>query len=196
VIVSIQSSPLRALVVSALLCVGLGAAMVFELSSAGDADAPALGTAAASPSPAAAIPKTPARFTLPPLESFAEVTQRPLFSSSRRPAAIDTPQSAEQPFSAKLAGIVISTQSSSIIVSHGDPPVLARLKEGDDLDGWLVTSIEPTLVLLQRDGVEQQLRLRDTPGTAVAVTPVAATTMAATPMAATPKPEPAPRPRH
>jgi general secretion pathway protein N len=179
VIISNQSSPLRSLVASALLCAGLAAALVLELTSAGDADAPALGTATAS-APSVALPKTPSRFTLPPLERFAEVAERPLFSSSRRPMTVEAQQSADQPLSATLAGIVISPSSSSIIVSHGDPPTLTRLKQGDDLDGWSVTSIEPSRVLLRRDGAEQQLKLRDVPGPAVAVAP---------------KVEPTPRPR-
>jgi general secretion pathway protein N len=181
VIVSTQSNPLRSLVASALLCAALAAALVMELTTAGDADAPAVGAPPTSATPSAAIPKTATRFTLPPLASFAEVNERPLFSSSRRPAAVDAPESAAQPFSATLAGIVISAASSSIIVSHGDPPVLTRLKQGDDLDGWAITAIEPNRVVLRRDGVEQQLKLRDVAGQAAV---------------AAPKIEPAPRPRH
>jgi general secretion pathway protein N len=181
VIVSNQSQPLRLLLTATVLCAGLAGALVLELTSASNADAPASGAAAASSPPSVAIPKTPNRFTLPPVGSFAEIAERPLFSSSRRPAAVDAPQSAEQPFSATLAGIVISASSSSIIVSHGDPAALTRLKQGDNLDGWSITSIEPNRVLLRRDGEERQLKLRDVPGQAVA---------------AAPKIEPASRPRH
>jgi general secretion pathway protein N len=194
VIGSSQANPLRTLFFSALLCAGLAAAVVLELTAAGDADAPAIGTAPPSPPSPVAIPKTPNRFTLAPQESFVEVIERPLFSSSRRPTAVDAPESAEQPFNATLAGIVISSTSSSIIVSHGDPPVLSRFKEGDSLDGWSVTSIEPTRVLLRRDGAERQLKLRDVPGQAT----TAGQTTTAAPQAAAvaPKVETAPRPRH
>jgi general secretion pathway protein N len=180
-IIAGQPSPRRPLVAAALLCAGLAAALVLELASASDANAPAFGAASVSSPSSAAIPKTVNRITLPSLESFAEVTERPLFSSSRRPIAVDAPQNAERSFGATLAGIVISASSSTIIVSHGDPPVLTRLKEGDDLDGWSITSIEPNRVLLRRDGVEQQLRLRDAPGRAAT---------------AVPKVEQAPKPRH
>jgi general secretion pathway protein N len=172
VILSGQSTPLRSLTASALLCAALAVALVMELTTAGDADAPALTAPTTTPSPSGAAPKTASRFTLPPLASFAETAERPLFSSSRRPTPVDAPQgSAEQPFSATLAGIVISTSSSAIIVSHGDPPVLTRLKQGDELDGWLITTIEPNRVVLRRDGVEQQLKLRDAPGSSVAAAP-------------------------
>jgi hypothetical protein len=102
---------------------------------------------------------------LAPLRSFAEVTERPLFSSSRRPSEKETSKVADQPLSATLAGIVISSSSSSIVITHGDPPVLMRLKQGDQIDGWLVRSIEPARVLLQRrDGLEQQIKLHDAAG--------------------------------
>lgn len=167
-ILASQSSPLRSLAASALLCAALGVVLVLELTSAGDDDAPASVAAAVSQPSSGNLPKAPDRFALPPLGSFAEVAERPLFSSSRRPTAADAQQGAEQPFSATLAGIVISASSSSIIVSHGSPPVLTRLKQGDDLDGWAITAIEPNRVVLQRDGVEQQLKLHDLPGQAAA----------------------------
>jgi general secretion pathway protein N len=196
VIIPGQSSPLRSLAAAALLCVGLAAALVMELTSAGDAGIPAPGAATVSSPPSVTIPKTPNRFTLPPLASFAEVTERPLFSSSRRPIAVDAPQSAERSFSATLAGIVISASSRIIIVSHGDPPVLTRLKEGDDLDGWSVTSIDPNRVLLRRDGVEQQLKLQDVPGRTAVAAPNRPQAAPGQAMAAAPNVELPPKPRH
>jgi general secretion pathway protein N len=161
VIAASYLSPFRALILSALLCAGLGIALVVELNAA----APAA-QQAASPAPpaAAALPEISNRFTLPPLASFAEVIERPLFSSSRRPTATETQQHVDQPLSASLAGIVISASSSSVIVAHGDPPMLTRLKQGDDLDGWSVSSIEPNRVLFRRGNEEQQLKPHDAPG--------------------------------
>jgi type II secretory pathway component PulC len=196
VIILNQSSPLRSLVPAALLCAGLAAALVMELTSAGDTDTAASGAVTASSPPSVTIPRTPNRFTLPPWESLAEVTERPLFSSSRRPIAVDAPQSTDQPFSATLAGIVISASSRTIIVSRGDPPVLTRLKEGDDLDGWLVTSIEPNRVLLRRDGVEQQLKLRDAPGRTALATPNKLRDAPGQAASAAPDVELPPKPRH
>jgi hypothetical protein len=196
VIIPGQSSPLRSLAAAALLCAGLAAALALELTSAGNADAPAPGTATAPVPPSVTLSKASNRFALPPLETFAEVTERPLFSSSRRPPAIDAPQSTERSFGATLAGIVISASSRTIIVSHGDPPVLTRLKQGDDLDGWSITSIEPNRALLRRDGVEQELKLRDVPGHAAASAPNKLPNTPGQTATAAPKVEPAPRPRH
>jgi len=127
------------------------------------------------------LPEISNRFTLPPLASFAEVIERPLFSSSRRPMASETRQHIDRPLSASLAGIVISASSSSIIVAQGDPPLLTRLKQGDELDGWSVGSIEPNRVLFRRGSEEQQLKLHDAPGHVAGET--------------SPKPEPTSRPR-
>jgi general secretion pathway protein N len=161
VIAASYSSPFRALILSALLCAGLGVALVVELNAAAPAARQAVSTA---PGAAAALPEISNRFTLPPLASFAEVIERPLFSSSRRPTATETQQHVDQPLSASLAGIVISASSSSVIVAHGDPPLLTRLKQGDELDGWSVSSIEPNRVLFRRGGEERQLKLHDGPG--------------------------------
>jgi general secretion pathway protein N len=182
VIAATQSGSVRVLGVASLLCASFAVLMVLELSSTGGAGASVPDTASAASRPAD-IPAPSSRFSLPPLDTFAEVTERPLFSSSRRPIAAETSSAVIKPLSASLAGIVISPSSSSIIVMHGDPPALLRLKVGDDIDGWSISSIEPSRVVLQRGAEEQQLKLHDTapPQTASA--------------APAPKPEPPPKPR-
>ena len=181
-IAATQSGSVRVLGVASLLCVSFAAVMVLELSSTDGAGASVPGAASLALHPAN-IPAVPSRFTLPPLETFAEVSERPLFSSSRRPISAETAAAVVQPLSASLAGIVISPSSSSIIVMHGDPPTLMRLKEGDDIDGWSIRSIEPSRVVLRRGAEEQQLKLHDTAPPQVANA------------APAPKPEPAPKPR-
>jgi type II secretory pathway component PulC len=175
---ALSSNPLRQLFLSVLLCAGLGGVLIAELYAAPATERTPTSTASTA---AASLPEISNRFTLPPLASFAEIVERPLFSSSRRPLASETPQRVDQPLSASLAGIVISNSSRSIIVSHGDPPVVTRLKEGDDLDGWSVGTIEPNRVLFRRGGDEQQLKLHDAPGQGAAE--------------ASPKPEPTTKPR-
>jgi type II secretory pathway component PulC len=154
-------APLRTLAFPVLLCAGLAGGLVLEVAGSSSPSPP---PAVTPPSRSAAPAEAATRFTLPPLDSFAEVIERPLFSSSRRPSATDTPQSTDRPFSATLAGIVISKKSSSIIVAQGDPSVLKRFKQGDEVDGWSIRAIEPNRVVLERRGVEQQIKLGDAPG--------------------------------
>jgi general secretion pathway protein N len=182
VITATQTGSVRALGVASLLCAGLAAVMALQLGSTGGAGASVPDPTSVASHPAD-IPAAPGRFSLPPLETFGEVTERPLFSSSRRPIAAETSAAVVQTLSASLAGIVISPASSSIIVMHGDPPTLMRLKEGDNIDGWSIRSIEPSRVVLRRGAEEQQLKLHDTAPPQVATA------------APAPKPEPAPKPR-
>lgn len=176
------SGSVRVLGAASLLCAGFAVLLALELRSTAGADASVPNPANSTPHPGSIL-APPSRFTLPPPETFAEVAERPLFSSSRRPIAAEASSAVVQPLSASLAGIVISPSASSIIVMHGDPPTLMRLKEGDDLDGWSIRSIEPNRVVLRRGAEEQQLKLHD------AASPQVATAAPA------PKPDPAPKPR-
>ena len=149
------SSQLKIGVLLGALCLGLGAIAATELG-----DAPAATQDRRSPTVA---PKSPAtnsdtKFTLPPLQRFGIVTERPLFSPDRKP-----PQHADNTAGAwssfVLAGIIITPQSREALVLHGKPPVVAHVREGQALEGWTIASIDPDRVVF-RDGLnEHELRL-------------------------------------
>ncbi|HEY1505070.1 MAG TPA: hypothetical protein VGF92_12265 [Stellaceae bacterium] len=138
------------------LCLGLGAFAATELGGGA-----ASGQNQAASAPAAAKPPTtgaPPAFSLPPLQRFAIVTERPLFFPDRRP-----PQHADNSAGAwssfVLAGIIITPQSREALVLHGKPQTIAHLQEGQALEGWTITSIYPDRVAF-RDGLnEHELRL-------------------------------------
>jgi general secretion pathway protein N len=138
-----------------VLCLGLGALATTELG-----DAPV--TARDQPPPAAAgkSPATSAAatFTLPPLQRFGVVTERPLFSPDRKP-----PQHADDTAGAwssfVLAGIIITSQSREALVLHGKPQTVAHIQEGQALEGWTVTSIDPDHVVFRDGPNEHELRL-------------------------------------
>jgi general secretion pathway protein N len=139
------------------LCLGLGALAATEL---GAATAP--GQNQASPVPAAAVTPTTtsgaAAFTLPPLQRFAIVTERPLFAPDRRPPQhTDATAGAWSAF--VLAGIIISPQSREALVLHGKPQTIAHVQEGQALEGWTVTSIYPDRVVFGDGLNEHELRL-------------------------------------
>jgi len=124
--------------------------------------------AAATSTPAApvaaepAIPPSP-RFTLAPIERFSETARRPLFSETRRPPP---PAQAADQTSFAIAGIVLSADQRGAILVHGAPPILTRVAEGQEIDGWTVQSIDAEHVVLARGAAEQQLKLVDKPKTA------------------------------
>ena len=97
-------------------------------------------------------------FTLPPIEALAEVTNRPLFSRTRRP-----PEQAEEALGQVeefvLAGIVVSASDRIALIRHGQPIKIARLKEGQSIEGWTVRSIAADRVLIENAGSEHELRL-------------------------------------
>lgn len=136
-----------------MLCLGLGALAARELAAAPVTAAPPSAAAAATPAAS-----TPASFTLPPLQRFAVVTQRPLFSPDRKPQ-LRADDTAGAWSSFVLAGIIITSQSREALVLHGKPQTVAHLQEGQTLEGWTITSIYPDHVVF-RDGVnEHELKL-------------------------------------
>jgi general secretion pathway protein N len=146
------------------LCVVLAAIIGLELAGGGDA-ATASPPAVAAPPPAA-LPSPPAAFKLPPLATYAEVTRRPLFSATRQPP----PPEAGQDLLGKsssfvLLGIILAPDDKAVLIQHGHPAEIARLHEGQAVEGWTVQSILPDRITLQHGASEVELKLRDRPGT-------------------------------
>ena len=143
----------------AMLCVGLAALAVAELTGSGaTAPAPSAGAASAAAKPEVAAPNP--GFSLAALGSFAGVSQRPLFSPDRRPAARSADNSGAWS-SFALAGIIITPQSREALVSHGKPPTIAHLAEGQTIEGWTVSAIYPDHVVFRDRLTEHELRLID-----------------------------------
>ena len=98
-----------------------------------------------------------ADFSLPPLDQFAIVRERPLFSIDRRPAArID--DSARSWSSFVLAGILIAPDERQALLLHGSPAVSDHIEEGQSLDGWTATSIQPDRVVFVNGSAEHELK--------------------------------------
>jgi general secretion pathway protein N len=137
-----------------VLAASLGALVALEWN------APAWSPAIEASPPAAGASKTAAPapvFTLAPLSAFSAVTDRPLFSSDRRPA----PQASETlgSWSAlSLAGIVVTSASREVLIAHGNPAKLVHLQEGQSVDGWVVRAIEPDHVVVVNGSEEHELR--------------------------------------
>lgn len=151
-----------------LACLGLGGIIAAEISAP-----------IRDPSDGSAQPSTeqrdrnpiaarPAPFSLPPLQSFASVTDRPLFSQSRRPSPQGSDDSLGPWSNFVLAGIIISPASREALVLHGKPQTMVHVQEGQDIDGWLVTSILPDRVVFRGGTTEHELKLIDKTDTAAA----------------------------
>lgn len=109
--------------------------------------------------------KTEQDFSLPQLSAFPEITQRPLFNGTRRPA-LAADQSGQAWSTFVLQGVILSPGTREALVSHLKPAVFVSLREGKMLDGWIAESILSDRVVFRNGDVEQELTLgvaRNTP---------------------------------
>ncbi len=98
------------------------------------------------------------------LSDFTEVTERPLFSQTRRPdvAAIDEPDLPQVPVRQPdftLTGVVIADGSQIALLSRKRDPKIERVKVGEKLDGWEVTEISPLKVVMISQGSQIELEM-------------------------------------
>jgi general secretion pathway protein N len=145
----------------AVLALALGVLIYFE-SRPTVIELP--GNAAAGPDRQAGAPgPNPAGFAMPPLRSFAQVLERPLFSPTRRPALDALAASDTQSSGLTLVGIVISPTEHHALIEHGQPPRLERVVEGQQLEGWTVEAILPDAVTFRRADQSLELKAKDAP---------------------------------
>jgi len=140
-----------------MTCVALGTIAAAEIANGApphEAAQPAENVAAARP-----VEDEPDQdFSLPPLSSFAEITRRPLFNDTRRPAlAADLSGDAWSSF--VLKGVVVSPITREALVAHNKPAALVSLREGEMLDGWVAESILSDRVVFRNGNAEQELTL-------------------------------------
>ena len=103
-----------------------------------------------------------APFTMPPLETYAEVTARPLFFPTRRPAPVQA-VSAElvDARALVLVGVILSETGRVALIARTNLPGAHRVAEGEEIEGWTLASIEADRVVLHHGTTEAELRLRN-----------------------------------
>ncbi len=150
-------SPLRIAAAAVLGAACLGLTLVISLELTGRSDALDVLPGRTTPPPAAPS-REPSRFTMPPLQSFAAITARPLFSRSRRPAPVSS-ESLGPWSSLVLAGIIITPDAREALIRHGNPNVTSHVKIGQQVQGWTVVAILPDGVVLRSGATEHKLKL-------------------------------------
>lgn len=124
---------------------------------------PAAGNGAPPPDPLAALQ--------PPAErdSYATIVERPLFRPDRKPepppdAIPETADDAGTRVELEqldLTGVMIAPSAISAWVRDPGQPKLLRLRIGDEIQGWAVRDVLDDRILLERQGEEYALILRD-----------------------------------
>jgi len=101
------------------------------------------------------------RFTLAAIQDFDSVLERPLFSPSRRPPAVEggAEPATIRDFDYALKGVLIDNDARIALFRKNDGSSVVRQAEGTSLDGWLLKEVEPDFVVLERDGEEQVVEL-------------------------------------
>jgi hypothetical protein len=159
----------------ALVGVALVALPYLAWTSLGEAPAAvavAVAPRAASAETPAAVPSGPAEAPslrqLPPIDRFSVMLERPLFSASRRPLVVaglepeaGPEENAEEqvPVDAaadgappvRFVGTIGQHGAMSALVLRGDQPAVERLVVGDEIDGWRVTGVTASELVMQHD---------------------------------------------
>ena len=103
---------------------------------------------------------------IPPIVTYREIMERPLFSDTRRPQ--DKPAPATEAIALaqldnkwKLTGVVVSGENSSAHVAGVRDNKTQRLQVGMSLDGWRLEKIMSDHVVFSQAGRTATLRLHD-----------------------------------
>jgi hypothetical protein len=140
-----------------LLAVCMACAVVVYRELADEATMAGNGEPPVAPAIAAAAAED-GSFVMPPLATYNEVTARPLFSVTRRPAAAARQTSAAMS-SLTLAGVVISRDGRVALIRQGKSPGLTRVREGQHVGGWTVQSIAADRVVVSDGAAQAELKL-------------------------------------
>ena len=139
-------------------CAVLGSTIYGELTAP-----PILPAAASLPAPAegAAAP-TNASFAMPPLEAYAEVTARPLFFPTRRPAPVQAATvDRVDARSLVLVGVILAESGKAALIARANLPGARRVAIGDEIEGWVLAEIDADRVVLRSGTTEAVLSLKD-----------------------------------
>jgi hypothetical protein len=102
---------------------------------------------------------TPPTFTLPPLDNFSAVAERPLFSPDRQPSAQPGPAGTGAWSTLTLAGVIVTPDARQALIAHGQPKSIVHLREGQSVDGWTLRSIAADRVVVANGHEQHELRL-------------------------------------
>ena len=159
---SVRTAPWTTVALVAL-CAGLGATVALEMTG-GLSLAPEV-TAAAPAAPQLDWTPGAVDFEPPSPDGLDETTARPLFSPSRKPfvmAMEDEPAPvADQPLPAvQLIGVLLTGGQRAALIQAEGAAEPGWVREGADVDGWRVETIEQNRVHLRADDRLETVELR------------------------------------
>ncbi len=162
----------RYLVFLALLCAILAVVLAVELTTGnGVEDIAAIPPAMPESRNAEQEAETQSGFVMPPQDTYAEVSERPLFLRSRRPLPPELEVSDETPAETSkaafiLSGVVLTGTQRMALIQTQSSPKIARVEEGQEYEGWTVEAIHPNSVVMRRGQDVSEILLEDRARTA------------------------------
>ncbi len=147
------------------ICIGLGS-LIFTQARDGVPLPDLSGTIAA---PSVVAGETPQNLEpLPPIDSFDEVVERPLFFRGRRPPDPDAAPPPEAEAAPKadfvLTGLVIVAGKERLaLLRPVGSKTVERVHQGQEIEGWRVEAIHADRVVLKKGETVREIRLEDRP---------------------------------
>ncbi len=107
-------------------------------------------------------------YRLPPLDDYREITERTLFTNTRRPpqAGADTTAETAQPVAQPLpqhlglTAILMTPDGRTALIRNSMEKEILYLERGADLAGWKIADILPDRLILTQGGKHQEVLLR------------------------------------
>ena len=114
-----------------------------------------------------AEPKTPANRPVAALDTFSEITERPLFRENRRPYVPKAPTEPTQPRDTgpditsqiSLSAVVINKGERIALIERKQDKKLQQLKEGEKFNGWTLNRIRAGDITMQKGQKTRQIAL-------------------------------------
>lgn len=111
--------------------------------------------------------KTLANRPVPPLETFSEMVERPLFREDRRPFVPQAPTRPEQPRDTgpditsqiSLSAVIIDEDERIALVERKRDRKLQQLRQGEKFNGWTLTDIHANSIAMQKGQEARQIEL-------------------------------------
>ena len=149
----------------ALLCAILAVVLVVDLTT-GDGDLAEIPPAKPQPRKSLQEAETQSGFVMPPQDTYAEISDRPLFIRSRRPLPpeLETTEKTQAETSQAafiLSGVILTGTQRMAFLQPQNSPKIARVEEGQQYEGWTVEEIHPNRVVMRRGQEVSEIVLED-----------------------------------
>jgi len=98
----------------------------------------------------------------PPLEAFADIGERPMFSPDRKAfVAPGSAAAAATPPSVALVGVIMDARDKMALIRTPGSPLAGAFRLGADISGWQLTEIGADHIVLSLGAARDEIRLED-----------------------------------